>query len=580
MTFSESCEFVTVDELKVYYLTYWGQRPRVTRKAELVSALEKGFLDTEKLKSYWSGLPDLEKQLIQEALYNYDGRIDKVRFEAKYGRLPASVGSEYIWGYREKINGYRIFFYPSERYGSEKVPSFLAGQLKQFVQPPASESLNTSALPEPLPEECLLHSREQSVFTELNTLLTALQSKSLKISEKTRVPTAATLKHLSTSFHEYYDKTDVYGMKGEESILSYGWVRLLANSRFTTNAGTSLSVSKKLAKSTAETVKAIWDDWVKKSKDDEFNRIDIIKGQKGKGKRYFSNVSSRRTVIAGVLAQCEVNKWMSFKEFSRYIQITGTPLEVTSAPEYLYLFDANYGSLCGGEWAVIEESYLRCLLVEYAATLGMIDVVMFDLDQVEKTDVYHWGLDEIDCISRYDGLHYLRLTELGAYVLELSDNYQVKQKQSETTSLRVKRKGRIVFDATPQPWECQFIALYAKKIDETTWELNRKSITQTLQTGGSIEELSAFLHDREQQPFLPEDCELLLKQIKGHLDGVKVQGDAVILTCKNRGIFELIINDKILSKWCQPLSNFQLVVLKSKETTFKNKLNELGIGCL
>ena len=102
---------------------------------------------------------------------------------------------------------------------------------------------------------------------------------------------------------------------------------------------------------------------------------------------------------------------------------------------------------------------------------------------------------------------------------------------------------------------------------------------EALQVGGSTDELKRFLMDREGQPFLPEDCESLLKQAEANRDGVKPQGDALIMTCKNQEIAELIVNDKALSKWCQRLGKLQIVIPKSKEKKFKESLNTMGIGC-
>ena len=118
---------------------------------------------------------------------------------------------------------------------------------------------------------------------------------------------------------------------------------------------------------------------------------------------------------------------------------------------------------------------------------------------------YYDGINEMDCLSRYDGLRFFRLTSLGEYVLGLTDHYQVEEAASPETGLSIQRQGRIAFDNRPTSWEQRFISLYADQSKDTVWKLSRKKIMEALQVGGSTDELKRFLMDREGQPFLPED---------------------------------------------------------------------------
>ncbi len=577
MSLLDSFTLTTVDDLKIRYTTYLGKKPQATRKADIAAVFEKALLDISILKGYWETMPELEQKLMQETIYNYQGVIEGTRFKAKYGRFPESK-NERSYGRNREVNAFEVFFYQIERYGKKSVPAQLISALKKIISPPKADLINPISLPAVLDDGYKLHCREQSVFIELNAMLVSLQNKSIKVSDKTGIPSSAVLKKLSCSLNEYYQSFEIDGVKGEENVLAFGWVRLLANSRYTTKASPVLSMSKTQADSSPETIKSIWNDWVYKSKDEEFNRIDVIKGQKGKGKRYFTDVVERRVAITDVLSECKINTWIPFAEFSRHMRAIGAPINVTDGPEYLYIQDPHYGGLYDGAWKIIEESYIRCLLVEYAATLGIVDVVLSDLPKTDDSYDGHWGIMEVECLSRYQGLKYLRLTELGAYILGISDSYQSNTVPVEQTTLSVKRRGIIQFNDIPKPWETQFLSLYAEQLSDKDWELNRKNIVQALQAGGSTEELTEFLLNRETQPFLPEDCEQLLKQIIQNLNGVKQQDDAVIFKCKSNELFELILNDKLLSKLCQPLSELQLVISKGKELNFKNKLNELGIG--
>ncbi|WP_252177158.1 hypothetical protein [Endozoicomonas sp. 4G] len=527
----------------------------------------------------------METAFIRECAFNYHGWIDRERFKTKYGHsnFPDKPNKNEFYYSPQLNDSVDVFFYPNaERYGPPKIPDALISSLKQLVDPPEPNVLQSCDLPAPLPGLYKIFEREKLALSELHSVLMLLQDKQLKVSEKTGVASLATIKKVANDTHEYYGDVSCSEAAGMEFIVSYGWLRLLGNSKLSKQSKTTLVPARKSDKSAADTIKEIWEQWVSNRVHDEFRRINNVKGQNGKGKRFFTPVVTRRQAIITALKECKTNAWINFNEFSNYLFISGAELMVTTAPDYLYLFNPEYGEFYNGSWEGLEMRYLRCFLVEYAATLGLIDVVMIPPEGSREDDDgygYYDGINEMDCLSRYDGLRFFRLTPLGEYVLGLTDNYQEKKAATPETTLSIQRQGRITFNNEPTPWEQRFISLYADQSKDRVWKLSRQRIMEALQVGGNIDELKSFLLTREDQPFLPEDCESLLKEAQANRDGVKTQGEALIMTCKNQKIAELIMNDKVLSKWCQQLGTQQIVVPKGKEKKFRDSLNTMGIGC-
>lgn len=101
--------------------------------------------------------------------------------------------------------------------------------------------------------------------------------------------------------------------------------------------------------------------------------------------------------------------------------------EVTHDPWKLYLCERQYGSLGydgSSGWNILQERYISAVLFEYAATLGMVDVAYSDPAGARNDYGDMWGTDDLDFLSRYDGLSSFRLTPLGAYVLGLDAAYE------------------------------------------------------------------------------------------------------------------------------------------------------------
>lgn len=569
----------TVNTLKDKYQTFFGMKPKGTLKADLTRALAEGFSDRAVVKGYLEKRSELELAFLREAVFNDNGYIDRPRFMLKYGEFPEKEDERRWYSSRHNlVDEVAVFFITegSDWYGTQRIPQPLQRIFRQLLEAPAPAMLKTGTLPETLPEDHQLIRREPFALNELHAMLILLQDKQLKVSDKTGVATGATVRKVSGNVHEYYDSVISDDAKGMDAIVAYGWLRLLGNSKLAKKSASTLVTARKSGNNPAETIREIWELWLNNKKEDEFRRIDRIKGQNGKGKRYFTDVVERRQEVTAYLKECPVGEWIAFDDFSNYLQITNSSLAVTTGPEHLYLYSPNSEELYHGSWNVLEARYLRCVLVEYAATLGLIDVVM--TSPVDEDAGYDYVGDEA-CISRYDGLRYFRLTPLGQYVLGLTDHYQAETAEASETPLTIQRQGRIAFERPPTAWEQRFLSLYADQGKGNVWQLSRKKIMETLHIGGSIEELKAFLEARDDQPFLPEDCESLLKQVVANLDGAKIREEVLIVACKNREIVEFIMNDKQLAKWCQPLGKLQVVIPKNKEKTFKDTLNAMGIGC-
>ena len=122
------------------------------------------------------------------------------------------------------------------------------------------------------------------------------------------------------------------------------------------------------------------------------------------------------------------------------MQAAGLDFSVTRDPWSLYLSDPEYGSLGYDgyhEWEFLEGRYLLCVLFEYAASLGMIDVAYTDPRGARPDYTELWGTDDLEFLSRYDGLRYVRLTALGAYCLGLTESLHAERTGGRRLAHRV-----------------------------------------------------------------------------------------------------------------------------------------------
>ncbi len=246
----------------------------------------------------------------------------------------------------------------------------------------------------------------------------------------TRRPCAATVRLVEDALvaGDYYDTTahDEAGLHGGgEPIAAFAWPMLLQAGGLARLAGARLELTPRgeavLARPSYQALGALWDRWLKSVSQDELSRIEAIKGQRKTGT--LTPAGGRRAALASGLTALEPGVWIEVDALFSVLQAQPAPFAVARSPLArwgLYLADPSRGSLgrAGAKaWNVLEGRYVLCLLFEYAATLGVIDVAYTGPRGARGDYRGLWGADRYDSMSRYDGLAAVRVSELGAAIL-------------------------------------------------------------------------------------------------------------------------------------------------------------------
>ena len=124
---------------------------------------------------------------------------------------------------------------------------------------------------------------------------------------------------------------------------------------------------------------------------------------------------------------------------------------------------------------ILEERYLYCLLLEYAATLSLIDVALIPPARARGDCHGMWGTDELVHFSRYDGLMFFRITTLGAYCLGAESEYQPAPVETKPV-LRVLPNLEIAaIGAELEQGDRLPLDAYATKVSDLVWRLDAAS---------------------------------------------------------------------------------------------------------
>jgi len=624
-TVREALDMRTVDDLKKLAALLPGTS-KPPRKGELIDLIERHLSD-DSLRKLWDQLDETQRLAVAETVHADSPVFQANRFKAKYGKSPVFKTKDEGWSYRETPTALRLFLFSDNRWRNyvSIVPDELKARLLSFVPKPEPLRLKaTEELPEFIeriekeyefdeeaPVTTLIHGNraylmrkpkdvkdvvhqiplvrrdnERAAQQDLLTLLRLIDKGKISVSEKTYQASAATMKEIISllrdgDFYKWEPKQE----KWEQElgpIKAFAWPLLLQAGKLVQLNGKKLALTKAgrnaLADKPAETMRALWQRWLKAKLLDEFNRVDAIKGQYSKG-HPLTAVEGRREVINNALKECPVGQWVKFDDFSNFMQAAAFDFEVARDVWKLYIVDANYGNLAGNgsDWNILQARYLLALLFEYAATLGLIDVAYVDPENARRDYKGMWGTEDLNFLSRYDGLMYFRLTPLGAYCLGLTDTYTPAEVEANA-SFTVLPSGQInISGGELSPDETLLLETYAEKESDTVWHLSREKALTAIEGGSQIKELREFLAARDEQE-LPGTVEGFLVTTERRARACINKGTALLIECADAEIAEQIATHEKMKKLCLRAGEKHLVVLADAEEPFRKALRLMGYG--
>lgn len=559
---TESLLFLTVEELKWYARLVPGKAP--IRKGELVTFLLKTLTNSEQVRSLWNQLDAQQQLVVAEAIHQHQGRYVGDIMAAKYPGVGAprhpnaydfgGFGNLFGRPAKKDPTPYDLLFCGSD--GSTRViPQDLRELLHPFVAPPPPMEMPghddppafVATQPDIEAPEVTVSDTERVAFHDLAATLYLIQQGKLSVSATTKLPTLPAVRLLRQRLlHDDYFAEEQYA-RADDAIRPLALIMIVQAAKWATLIGTGgkLELTKRgqallATPISAEHVREAWDRWVKSDLLDELQRIKAIKGQQSKQTR-LTKPSERREKLAATLRALPAERWVLLRDFFRYMRAERlapeierglhTTLYLGSSMEYGWLGDSEYDY-----WDTVVGSYLRAVLWEYAATLGLIDIAYVDPEdlplEIDDDDFY---VDDIDVISRYDGLLGLRITSLGRYVFGLTTEYVPQAdagaqgppvlKVLPTLDLVVTDSARIMLN------ERAFLERIGTAQSQDVYRLSRELVLEALEFGLTADQILEFLSTKSGVAVddLPQTVRVFFTDLRQRLNAIRDGGKMLIL---------------------------------------------------
>ncbi len=427
------------------------------------------------------------------------------------------------------------------------------------------------------PDEAQVRLTERAALTDLGSVLQLCAAGQVKCSATTGRPSAASIGKVA----EHLASGDFYP---EDAIAAFAWPLLLTAGGLAALTGTALKPTPKgvaaMGKPSAEVIRLLWRRWLTHGPLDELSRIENIKGQRVTN--VLTAVKPRRQMVAQALATCVPGEWTGIETlFTRMRRGNMSPTIARNgrALYKLYLVEPEYGSLGYSDspsWRILECTYTRAVLFEYAATLGLIDVEYTDPAGARDDYQSNWGADSFAALSRYDGLRAIRVNPLGAYALGLVDSYQPEPVGEPTTQpLRVLPNRDIVVTGDLVAADRLLLSAYATQTADRVWTVSAETLLSALDAGRGVDDFRTFLADRTTDE-LPSALTTVLADAQRRAAQLTDLGTVRLIECADPAVAALIARDRRLRSWCRPIGDRHLAVSADQDLKFGKALIALG----
>lgn len=417
---------------------------------------------------------------------------------------------------------------------------------------------------------------EQEAQLNLRTVLELCAAGEIRCSEKTGRTSAATIRTVRSRLVS----GDFYA---EEPIAAFAWPLLLQAGGLAKIDGGRLRLTPKgraaLGAPAAEVIRALWQRWLTHGVIDEFSRIEEIKGQRIKN--VLSAAKPRRQVVARALIRCPAGEWIGVDGLfttMRRNSLNPTIARGDMALWKLYFVDPQYGSLGYDgyhRWEILEGRYTLAVLFEYAGTLGLVDLEYVHPDGERDDFRDNWGADELDSLSRYDGLQAIRLNALGCFALGLTDSYQPPAVTGQDRGLKVLPNLDVVVTGSLAPGDELLLSAYAKQTADRVWTISAASLLAALDSGRELAEFTGFLAGHVENE-LPAALDTLLDDISRRAGQLTDLGHVRVIECADVALATLIARDQATRSLCQLVGDRHLAVPLDTELKFRSALRKLG----
>ncbi len=561
----------TVDTLKKIckqYLQYLFKKDAIPqRKAELVCAFAMVFADKDLFQNFFSSLSEDVKKVLNLVVWD-GGKHSIAKLEKMFGiKIVENDGSD-----RSKIcDGYLIFQIPQEYYyrsNQEKGFVSLSDGLRKIIKTHLPLPEEYSMIPlDTIKKTDFIHENNALILRQITLFIAYIKQGNLKFSKNQTKVMKSSVKEMvrCCSIKEFYN---------DDNDLEYIKTQLIID--FLTTA------SIERISDPIKGLKQLFDGFFNYKDLKNYQLRNLLSHIKGEANYYYYNYEQQeekvRLSIFNLLQTMSDYHWYAVENMIKYCCYRDMDLNLVDravANRYLYY---NKTFRYGYERVMLSEGIYRDALIIplikatmfLFSTFGLVDIA-YNLPEnpilQEKEHKY---------LSVFDGLQFVRLTRLGAFVLGLTKEYTMEGIEEQKANL-ILDEGRLLIHIEGEDM-LKRLALekIGEKMSNAHYRVDYNSFLKECFCEKDIQQKITLFKDYiSSKP--PQIWQDFLDGILKKINPLTIEQEVTVYKLTpDKALISLIATDELLKKYILKAEDYRILIKAVHINKIKKRLGELG----
>jgi hypothetical protein len=296
---------------------------------------------------------------------------------------------------------------------------------------------------------------------------------------------------------------------------------------------------------------------------------------------YFHREEKVKKTFSHILKNLPVLQWVSVENIIDYCLYRDLFVEIIdkhSVGQTMYFYKAMEKQYFSGltKVNIIPELYKDAVVVPFTkamiflfASFGVLDIAYDPPENPQMRD------RENPYLSVFDGVRYLRLTRMGAYIAGQSDSYDV-QIEDQTADIILDAHRLIISLDGNDPYKSLIINKIADKIYENSFVVTFNSFLKGCTSKADIEhKIDLFRNDISDNP--PEIWKEFLSAVRNRIDPLtQVDTMAVFRLKPSKELISLVAKDEVLKKNILKAEGYHILIEERNLGKVRKRLEDFG----
>lgn len=294
-----------------------------------------------------------------------------------------------------------------------------------------------------------------------------------------------------------------------------------------------------------------------------------------KGTHHLYNINDVETSFIEIVKHLPQNEWVSIKNFIDFASFRSYNFQISSTREmcnYLtYEVDGKYGK----DKVLIKKTNLKAFIEEPIlkgnimlwSCYGLLDIAYDDIDTTELGKTY---------FSVYDGIKAVKLTNLGAFILGKTTQYEAPTIK-KSYELSLSSENLIILVEGETAMTDNLLGTYADKIGSNRYAISNETFLKNI---NSKKELKVKIDIFKQvvNTDLPANWKAFFSILDKKIHPLTPIEEVLVFKIPNDDpeLIKLLIQNPSIKKLLIKAEDYQIIVSKKDYPTLKTKLKTFG----